>query len=315
MRLWGDEDGQSGGSEEHFYRVNVVPYWEPCPTATAPCPRATIAVPNPTRTAAQITDDDCIVTQVGNAPKFGFGNVITRPVQCLRAREWDPSHNGEPEDTAYSPVPSPWISRTGTTWLRSGLPPSLASHDLRNAYKQRQVPLQGKVNGRPGQQPWADHRLAGTSQRQCWPWDPRTWGYQFTTGRDNLARRIHYRQQVRLEYLRLDRSGTNLYAAQVSIYSDGLRPAGLRFLNDPGRQSPAKPYQLLTAPGTTALVSAAGQLQSWIPAHRLLVLADRHRLADRKPRRDRKLAGPLSHRGRHRFRGGLDVIGDKGPQR
>ena len=25
MRLWGDEDGSPGGSEEHFYRVNVVP--------------------------------------------------------------------------------------------------------------------------------------------------------------------------------------------------------------------------------------------------------------------------------------------------
>ena len=28
MRLWGDEDGSPGGGEEHFYRVNVVPYWE-----------------------------------------------------------------------------------------------------------------------------------------------------------------------------------------------------------------------------------------------------------------------------------------------
>ena len=27
MRLWGDEDGTSGGGKEHFYRINVLPSW------------------------------------------------------------------------------------------------------------------------------------------------------------------------------------------------------------------------------------------------------------------------------------------------
>ena len=74
LRLWGDEDGTSGGGEEHFYRVNVVPYWElsgarlsksdGCRSATA-------------RTAAQITDDDCIVTLFGKSATIRFYNVIT----------------------------------------------------------------------------------------------------------------------------------------------------------------------------------------------------------------------------------------------
>ena len=65
MRLWGDEDGSGGSSsEEHFYRVNVVPYWElngDRLSKSDDCRAAT------DRTAAQITDDDCIVTQFGNA--------------------------------------------------------------------------------------------------------------------------------------------------------------------------------------------------------------------------------------------------------
>ena len=73
MRLWGDEDGTSGGSEVHFYRVNVLPYWElngdrlsksdDCRTGSD-------------RTAAQITDDDCIVTQYGSDATIQFHNVI-----------------------------------------------------------------------------------------------------------------------------------------------------------------------------------------------------------------------------------------------
>ena len=73
MHLWGDEDGTSGGGEEHFYRVNVVPYWElngDRLSKSDDC-RAESA-----RTAAQITDDDCIVTQLGYTATIRFHNVI-----------------------------------------------------------------------------------------------------------------------------------------------------------------------------------------------------------------------------------------------
>ena len=73
LRLWGDQDGNPGGGEEHFFRVNVVPYWEwngdqlskdsACRAATAPA-------------AAAITDDDCILTQAGNTASIRFHNVI-----------------------------------------------------------------------------------------------------------------------------------------------------------------------------------------------------------------------------------------------
>ena len=74
MRLWGDEDGSGGSSsEEHFYRVNVLPYWElngDRLSKSDDCRAAT------DRTAAQITDDDCIVTQFGNTAELRFHNVI-----------------------------------------------------------------------------------------------------------------------------------------------------------------------------------------------------------------------------------------------
>ena len=57
----------------HYFRVNVVPYWElngDRLSKSDDCRAAT------DRTAAQITDDDCIVTQFGNAPTIRFHNVI-----------------------------------------------------------------------------------------------------------------------------------------------------------------------------------------------------------------------------------------------
>ena len=75
LRLWGDEDGSGGSSsEEHFYRVNVVPYWELNGdelSKSDDCRAAT------DRTAADITDDDCIVTQFSNTATIQFHNVIT----------------------------------------------------------------------------------------------------------------------------------------------------------------------------------------------------------------------------------------------
>ena len=73
MLLWGDEDGTSGGSEEHFYRVNVLPYWElngDRLSKSDDCRSET------DRTAAQITDDDCIVPQSSTAAGLRFLNVI-----------------------------------------------------------------------------------------------------------------------------------------------------------------------------------------------------------------------------------------------
>ena len=74
MRLWGKGAGVSSVFEEHFYRVNVLPYWElngDRLSKSDACRSAT------DRTAAQITDDDCIVTQVGTAATIRFRNVIT----------------------------------------------------------------------------------------------------------------------------------------------------------------------------------------------------------------------------------------------
>ena len=74
MRLWGFEPAIAVTTEEHFYRVNVVPYWELDGDRLS---KSDDCRSEPDRTAAQITDDDCIVTQVGNAPKIRFFNVIT----------------------------------------------------------------------------------------------------------------------------------------------------------------------------------------------------------------------------------------------
>ena len=72
LRVWGDEDEASGGEETHFFRINVLPYWElngvrlskddDCQSTTA-------------RTAAQITDSDCILTTL-NPAVFRLYNVI-----------------------------------------------------------------------------------------------------------------------------------------------------------------------------------------------------------------------------------------------
>ena len=74
LRVWGDEDGDPGGTESHYFRINVLPYWEwngerlskdsDCRDTTANAPAVD-----------DITDDDCIVTQFGNAAELRFFNV------------------------------------------------------------------------------------------------------------------------------------------------------------------------------------------------------------------------------------------------
>ena len=75
MRVWGDEDEVSGGEETHFFRVNVVPYWEwngerlskdsDCRDTTANAPAV-----------GDITDSDCIVKKLGDTAELRFFNVI-----------------------------------------------------------------------------------------------------------------------------------------------------------------------------------------------------------------------------------------------
>ena len=74
MRLWGDEDGSGGSSsEEHFYRVNVLPYWELNGDRLS---KSDDCRSTSDRTAAQITNDHCIITQFGNDATIRFHNVI-----------------------------------------------------------------------------------------------------------------------------------------------------------------------------------------------------------------------------------------------
>ena len=73
LRIWGDENESPGGGEEHYFRVNLVPYWElngEQLSKSDDCKSTT------DRTASEITDDDCIVTQFGNTANIQFSNVI-----------------------------------------------------------------------------------------------------------------------------------------------------------------------------------------------------------------------------------------------
>ena len=75
LTIWGDEDGDSGGAEQHFFRINVVPYWEwngNTLSKDSDC-RDTIAN---APAVGEITDADCIVTQFGNTAELRFFNVI-----------------------------------------------------------------------------------------------------------------------------------------------------------------------------------------------------------------------------------------------
>ena len=77
LSVWGDEDGSgSTAPTEHFFRINLVPYWEwngntlskdsDCRDTTANAPAV-----------GDITDDDCIVApQFGNTAELRFFNVI-----------------------------------------------------------------------------------------------------------------------------------------------------------------------------------------------------------------------------------------------
>ena len=75
MRVWGDEDEVSGGEETHFYRVNVVPYWEwngDTLSKDSDCRDTTANAP----AVGDITDADCIVKKLGDTAELRFFNVI-----------------------------------------------------------------------------------------------------------------------------------------------------------------------------------------------------------------------------------------------
>ena len=74
LRLWADEDTSSGGSEEHFFRINVLPYWD-LNSEQLSKDNACRSTSNPD--LAAITDGDCIVTQAVNTGTLRFHNVTT----------------------------------------------------------------------------------------------------------------------------------------------------------------------------------------------------------------------------------------------
>ena len=77
LQIWGDEDENvPGGTELHYFRINVLPYWEwngERLSKDSDCRDTTSNAP----AVGDITDDDCIVApQFGNAAELRFFNVI-----------------------------------------------------------------------------------------------------------------------------------------------------------------------------------------------------------------------------------------------
>ena len=117
LRLFGYEDTITTG-ELHFFRVNVVPYWEwngeqlskdsDCQATTAPAVTA-------------ITDEDCILTQFGNTGSLQFFNVIQEQFNVYVDVNGDTVIR-EPDTTTLGNSFTVDLA-DGTTSLGSGLPP------------------------------------------------------------------------------------------------------------------------------------------------------------------------------------------------
>ena len=97
LRLWADENGDPGGAETHFFRVNVVPYWEWNGNRLS---KDSDCQSPPVRTLAQITDDDCIVTQFGNTGELRFHNVIAEQFYVYVSVNAGTNIINEPDDAA-----------------------------------------------------------------------------------------------------------------------------------------------------------------------------------------------------------------------
>ena len=72
LRLWDDEDGESGGEQASFFRINVLPYWE---LNGEQLSKDSACQSTSDRALADVTDSDCIVTQSENSGSIRFHNV------------------------------------------------------------------------------------------------------------------------------------------------------------------------------------------------------------------------------------------------
>ena len=73
LRVWGDEDESSGGGEEYFFRVNVVPVWS---LGGEQLSKSSDCRSSTTRAASDITHSDCIVEIDPSAPSFRIKDLL-----------------------------------------------------------------------------------------------------------------------------------------------------------------------------------------------------------------------------------------------
>ena len=173
MRIWGDENTEPGGAEAHFFRINVVPYWEwngerlskdsDCRDTTANAP-----------TVDEITDDDCIVApQFGNTAELRFFNVINEHFNVYV----------EVNGTNVISVPS--TSDLGSSFTvnldagdnlirirlaaKGGSPPPKSTTPTRSTTRSRQRTSWSATLGRPGLSQSQELTLEYRSQRSSPP--------------------------------------------------------------------------------------------------------------------------------------------------
>ena len=220
LRVWGSERINPGNfieTEEHFYRVNVLPYWELNGDRLS---KSDACRSENDRTAAQITDDDCIVTQFGNTARLRFRNVIKDQFNV-------------------------YVHLNGTQIIREPNDRALAGSfpvDLRDGDNVVKVRLASKSTGHPAES-YSTGRFhykvkatdvlvsnLGQSTGGSSTVNDTTPGVaiQFTTGSETDGYRI--------SQVRLDISAASGTIPKVSIYSDssGQPDSRLKVLTNPG---------------------------------------------------------------------------------
>ena len=180
LRLWADEDSTPGGSEEHFFRVNVLPYWElngqelsrdsDCQSTSAP-------------ELAAITDSDCIVTQSGNTGSIRFHNVTTEQFNAYV------SVNGsevirEPDDTALG-APFTLALQSGDNLLRVRLASKGNTHKA-ESYGRNAFYYKVTTPSTPARPTGISYGASYNSALLLWtdPNDDTITGYQILRGED-----------------------------------------------------------------------------------------------------------------------------------
>ena len=101
LRIWGDEDETPGQGDTHFFRVNVVPYWEWNGERLSKDSACRYSFPN-FPTVDEITDADCIVTSAfgSNTAEVRFFNVINEHYSVdVQVNGNDPYAIDEPSTT------------------------------------------------------------------------------------------------------------------------------------------------------------------------------------------------------------------------